>query len=265
MRLCSIASGSAGNCIYVGSDCTHILLDAGISAKRVEEGLKSLEINPKELDAILVTHEHSDHIQGLGVLARKYGIPIYATKGTVEGIRQTCSVGKIDEALFNTVSSDCRFYVKDVCVTPFSISHDAKEPVGYTFKCDGKKAAVATDLGTYNDYILDKISNCDVLMAEANHDIHMLQVGPYPYYLKQRILSDHGHLSNENCGRMISEALHDGVKHIVLGHLSKENNYPDLAYETVRLEIEASDTPYHGNDFPLTVAKRDMPISIIEY
>ena len=120
-------------------------------------------------------------------------------------------------------------------------------------------------MGIYDDYTVDCLQNLDVLMAEANHDIRMLQVGPYPYYLKQRILSNHGHLSNENSGRMISRLLHDNLKAVYLGHLSKENNIPELAYETVRLEIEASDTKYHGNDFPLYVAKRDCPMNPIEF
>lgn len=264
MRFCSIASGSSGNCIYAGSDCTNLLIDAGISGKRIEEGLKGIDVSMQQLDGILVTHEHIDHIKSLGMLSRKYAIPIYATQGTIEGIKATASIGEIDEELLNVVRADQSFYIKDMKVYPVKISHDAKEPTGYRVWAEEKSAAVITDLGIYNDYIIDCLKGTDVLLCEANHDIRMLQVGPYPYYLKQRILSDHGHLSNENCGRMISRLLHDGIKEILLGHLSKENNLPELAYETVRLEIEASDTPYHGDDFPIRVAKRDMPLSPIE-
>lgn len=264
MRFCSIASGSSGNCIYTGSDCTHLLIDAGISGKRIEEGLKGLDVSMRELDGILVTHEHSDHIQSLGMLSRKYSIPIFATKGTIEGILATKSVGAINPELFTVIKADESFYIKDIKVNPIRISHDANEPTGYKLCYEKKSAAVVTDLGIYNDYIIDCLRDTDVLLCEANHDVKMLQVGPYPYYLKQRILSDRGHLSNENSGRMISRLLHDGTKEIILGHLSKENNLPELAYETVRLEIEASDTPYHGNDFPIRVAKRDVPLSPIE-
>lgn len=261
MRMCSIASGSSGNSIYVGSDTTHILIDAGISGKRIEEGLKGLELSPYDINALLITHEHSDHIKGLGVLLRKYQIPVYATKGTIDGILSCTSLGNLDRSLFNVISADDRFSVGDMFVNPIKISHDALEPVAYRIMYEKKKVSVITDLGCFDDYTVDCLKGSDVLMAEANHDVRMLQVGPYPYYLKQRILSDRGHLSNESGGRLISAALHDGIKEIILGHLSAENNMPELAYEAVRLEIEASDTPYKGSDFPIRVAKRDCPIA----
>lgn len=264
MRFCSISSGSSGNCIYVGSDCTHILIDAGISGKRVEEGLKNLELSPRDIDGIFVTHEHSDHTKGLGVLARKYQIPIYGTKGTLEGISKTIGLGDIDKSLFNPINPGRKINIKDMYLDPIHISHDANDPVAYRVFYENRKISVITDLGTFSDYTIECIKNSDILLAEANHDIRMLQVGPYPYYLKQRILSDRGHLSNENAGRMIAGVLHDNIKHIYLGHLSKENNIPELAYETVRLEIEAADNKYHGNDFPLHVAKRDFPTDAVE-
>ena len=265
MRFCSIASGSSGNCIYVGSDTTHILIDDGISAKRTTEGLNELGIKPEELDAIFITHEHTDHTKGIGILSRKYSIPIYATGGTIQGIKETSSLGKIDDDLFNVIYPDSKISVKDLFVNPMRISHDANEPVAYRVFCEKKKVSIITDLGTFDEYTIDCLKDSDIIMAEANHDIRMLQVGPYPYYLKKRILSDRGHLSNENSGRLISSILNDKVKSIFLGHLSKENNLPELAYETVRLEIEASDNKYHGNDFPLYVAKRDCLSSVIEF
>ncbi len=263
MRFCSISSGSSGNSIYVGSDTTHVLIDAGISGKRIEEGLNLLELTAKDLDAILITHEHADHIQGLGVLARKIGIPIYASSGTIEAIKNCGSLGKIDRELLVPVSCDKSFTIKDITVYPMHVSHDAAEPFAYRLQAEGKSAGIITDLGVYNDYTVECLKGCDVLLAEANHDVRMLQVGSYPYYLKQRILGDRGHLSNENSGRLISTLLHDNMKYIFLGHLSHENNLPELAYETVRLEIEASDNSYHGNDFPIKVAKRDCPSDIV--
>ncbi len=265
MRLCPIASGSSGNSIYIGSDTTHIMIDAGISGKRICEGLNMLNVDPKEISGLLVTHEHSDHIQGIGVMARKYGIPIYASKGTIDAFRTMKSCGDIDESLINIVKADERFTIGDLLIRPVKISHDAAEPIAFTVESEHRKASVITDLGIYNDYIVAALEGSNVILAESNHDVRMLQVGPYPYYLKQRILSDHGHLSNENCGRMVSRVLHDGVKEIILGHLSKENNIPELAYEAVRLEIEASDTPYKGNDFPIRVARRDQPIAPVEF
>lgn len=264
MRFSSIASGSSGNCIYVGSDTTHILIDDGISAKRTMEGLNTLGIKPEELDGVFVTHEHSDHTQGLGVLSRKYGVPIYATAGTIRGIKATSSLGKIDDSLFNVVKADEKITVKDLVVNPMKISHDAAEPVAYRVKCENRKISVITDLGTFDEYTIDCLRNSDIIMAEANHDVRMLETGPYPYYLKQRILSDRGHLSNDNSGKLINSLLHDDLKAIFLAHLSKENNMPELAYETVRLEIEMSDNKYHARDFLLKVAKRDSVTEAFE-
>ena len=257
MKLVSIASGSSGNCIYVGNERTHLLVDAGISGKKIEEGLNKLDLAPYELDGILITHEHSDHIGGLGVLARRYGIPIFATEGSIKGICENTSVGEIDSSLFNVVEADSSFYLKDIKVNPMIISHDSYEPCAYRFFYGNKGIGVVTDLGTYNKYTVESLKNLDILFLEANHDVNMLQVGHYPYYLKQRILGNKGHLSNENCGRLLSELLHDNVKYIQLGHLSKDNNLPDLAYETVKLEVTMSANSYNGNDFPIYIAKRN--------
>ena len=264
MRLCSIASGSSGNCVYVGSDTTHLLMDVGISGKRTEAGLAELGLTMKDIDAICITHEHADHISGLGVLARKYGVPIYATRGTVEAIRKTSSLGQIDASLFRVIVPDERCIIKDIALYPVRTSHDAADPVAYRIDHDGRRIGLITDLGCYNDYTVECLRNLDLLYLEANHDVHMLQVGPYPYYLKQRILGERGHLSNESAGKLLSRLLHDNMQAIVLGHLSKENNLPELAYESVRVEVTMSDTEYSGNDFPLYVAKRDVVSEVIE-
>lgn len=256
MRLCSIASGSSGNCIYIGSEATHLLVDVGISGKRTESGLNSLGITGKDLDGILITHEHADHISGLGVMARKYGIPIYATPGTIEAIRSCGGVGKIDPSLFHEVREDVKLTIKDLTVNPMRISHDAAQPVAYRICYGNKKVGICTDLGVYNDYTVECLKGMDAVLLEANHDVNMLQVGPYPYYLKQRILGDRGHLSNENSGKLLSRILHDKMENIILGHLSKENNLPELAYEAVRMEVTMGDNPYHANDFRMQVAKR---------
>lgn len=265
MELCSIASGSSGNCICVGSDDCHLLVDAGISGKRIEMGLNSLDLKTEEMQGILITHEHIDHIAGLGVLARRYGIPMYATSGTIDAILHTKSVGKIDESLFHEVSPEVDFTIGDITIEPIAISHDAADPVAYKFRQPGKSMAVMTDLGTYDDRIIEKLQNLDVLLLEANHDVHMLQVGSYPYPLKQRILGDRGHLSNELSGRLLGEVLHDQFKTVILGHLSKENNYAELAYETVRLEVTMGENPYRGDDFPMYVAKREEPSQMVRF
>ena len=257
LELCAIASGSSGNCICVGSDNTHLLIDAGVSGKRIETGLNELDLKTGEMQGILVTHEHIDHIAGLGVLARRYGIPIFATEKTVNAIRNTKSVGKIDESLFQVICPGKRFSIGELTINPISISHDAADPVAYKVINGDKTVAVVTDLGNYNQALVDELQGLDALLLEANHDVKMLQTGIYPYPLKQRILGDRGHLSNERSGQLLSELLHDDFGSVVLGHLSKENNYEELAYEAVRLEVTMGDTPYKAEDFPMYVAKRD--------
>lgn len=264
MRLCSIASGSSGNCIYVGSDATHLLVDVGISGRKAESGLNYLGLTGKDIDGILITHEHADHINGLGIMARKYGIPVYATRGTIQALREISSLGEMDASLFHEVRADEKLVIKDLTVNPMSISHDAAEPVAYRVSYGRRKVAVCTDLGHFTDYTVECLRGMDALLLEANHDVNMLQVGRYPYYLKQRILGDRGHLSNENSGRLLSRVLHDGVQAVLLGHLSRENNLPELAYEAVRMEIALGDNPYSADDFPLQVAKRSEPTPVIQ-
>lgn len=257
LELCAIASGSSGNCVCVGSDNTHLLIDAGVSGKRIENGLNEIELKASEMQGILVTHEHTDHIAGLGVLARRYGIPIFATEKTIDAIVNTKSVGKIDDGLFQAITPGRRFSIGELTINPISISHDAADPVAYKVINGDKKVAVVTDLGNYNQAIVDELQGLDALLLEANHDIKMLQMGAYPYPLKRRILGDRGHLSNERSGQLLSELLHDDFGTVVLGHLSKENNYEELAYEAVRLEVTMGDNPYKAEDFPMYVAKRD--------
>jgi len=269
MRMMSIASGSSGNCIYIGSDNTHILIDAGITRKRIDEGLKSIGLTIKDISGIFVTHEHSDHIQGLGVISRKDGIPVYSSSGTIAGVLESKSLGNVDRDIFSSISVDETFAIGDLSVKPFRVSHDSNDPVAYTVSLgDGdnlKKAAVCTDLGYYNEYIVDNLRKSDIMLVEANHDINMLEVGPYPYYLKQRILGQRGHLSNESSGKLVNELLHDNLKKVFLGHLSKENNFDKLAYETVKVEIDMSDNEYHSKDFDIEVAKRDICSSLYEF
>lgn len=256
MELCSITSGSSGNCIYVGSDYTHLIVDAGISGKRIDEGLNSLGLKTEDLDGILITHEHSDHIAALGVLSRRYGIPIYASKGTIEGILASKSMGTIPRELFHEISADESFEINDIRVNPIRVSHDANEPLAYRLENSGHSMGVCTDLGKYDDYIVDSFKGVEVLLLEANHDVNMLQVGKYPYYLKRRILGERGHLSNESSGKLLCRLLHDDLKMVLLGHLSAENNLAELAYETVRLEILMDETAYRPDDFQIKVASR---------
>ncbi len=265
MRLASIASGSSGNCIYVGSESTHILVDAGVSRKRILEGLEELDLSINDIDAILVTHEHSDHIAALRTLLKKQDIPVYATNGTIRGIHESDKKAEMTDKEFVPIRIDEKFSIGDLQISPMKISHDAYEPCAYKIRYGSQKAAIATDLGCFDDYTVENLKDQDVLFLEANHDVNMLQVGPYPYYLKRRILGNSGHLSNDSSGELLCRVLNEHMRSVILGHLSAQNNLPELAYETVRLGIEMGNTPYHGNDIPLQVAKRSEVSALIEW
>lgn len=235
-RFCSIASGSSGNCIYVGNESSGMLVDAGVSCKNILENLRNIGVCTESIKGILVTHEHSDHMKSIGAMSRKLKIPIYANSNTWQALDGAIGVVKAENIrIFETGKE---FMIDDICVSPFSISHDAAEPVGYTFTFDSKKLGLATDLGYFSQTVREALKGSAFVMLEANHDIEMLKVGSYPYFLKRRILGEFGHLSNEASGYAACELVSIGVKQIMLGHLSKENNFPQLAYETVRGILE---------------------------
>ena len=265
MRMCSIASGSSGNCVYIGDDNTHILVDAGVSAKRIEDGLRILSLTGKDLSGILVTHEHTDHISGLGVMARRYKIPLYMTGGTADALLRCSSIGRLDEGLIREIREDESFSVGTLQVEAFQIPHDAAQPVAYRFAGGKSKAAVATDLGKATEYIAEHLLGLDAVLLESNHDVNMLQVGRYPYQLKLRIMGDRGHLSNENAGKLLSRIVHDNLKYVFLGHLSKDNNYEELALETVKNEVTGGDNPYRASDFNIQVASRDHISQVADF
>ena len=267
MRFMSIASGSSGNCIYAGNAGTDILIDVGISAKRIEEGLNSIGRSISDMDGILITHEHSDHIASLKVISKRYHLPLYATNGTINEILNVKGM-EIEPALFNEVRYDREFVLKDMIIDPIRVSHDAAEPVSYRFYAneervlpsDRTSGAVCTDLGVYDDYIIDRLSGVSCLLLEANHDVKMLEAGSYPYYLKRRILSEKGHLSNDSAGELLSRLMEKGtLKQVLLGHLSRENNYAALAFETVRMQLNMLFGNYEETGMVLGIAPRDIP------
>ena len=261
----SIASGSSGNCAYASSGNTSVLIDTGISKKRIEEGLQMNDISASEIDGILITHEHIDHISGLGVFLRKYtNTKVYSTKKTIDAILNSNKIGKVDTDLFVPINKDEEFEIGDLSVKAFAISHDAADPVGYRVSYEGVDVAVATDMGCYDEYIIDNLKGINAGIIEANHDVNMLMVGSYPYDLKRRILGEKGHLSNESSGKLIDSILHDDLEYILLGHLSKENNMEELAFESVKNEIDLSESPYKTTDFNIRVAKRDKPMRFME-
>lgn len=264
MNMMTIASGSSGNCTYVGSENTGILVDAGISKKKISDALQDAERTFSDIQGIVITHEHIDHIRGLGVISRAYGIPIYATEATFEEIKYTTSLGTLDYSLFHSIRPDEPFSIGDIEVRAHSTWHDAADPVCYSLLNGGKKIAIATDMGGYDGYMIQALQGADALLVEANHDIRMLQVGPYPYSTKQRILSSYGHLCNEAGGKLIREVLNDHIKTIFLGHLSKENNLPELAYAAVAAELDGNPFTNDVRDFHLQVANRDTHSELLD-
>lgn len=261
MKLCSIASSSEGNCIYAGSGEHHFLIDIGISRVRVVEGLASIGVKPEQIDGIFITHEHSDHVKGLAVWMKKNPVPVFATSETFCAIFRSKNAPWIPEEYLRAVEPDQQVQVGDTLVVPFSISHDAANPVGYHMTDAEGKIAVATDLGEYTDYTVEHLKGTNVLLLESNHDINMVEVGKYPYNLKRRILGARGHLSNDNAGRLITEIYHPGLRKVLLGHLSKENNFDELAYQTVRYELDRGNKP-EFKQLSVSVANRVSPSKV---
>lgn len=263
MIFCSLYSGSSGNSIFVSSGKTNILIDAGLPGKKIDEALKSIDKNPSSIDGIFITHEHSDHIKGVGILSRKYDIPIYANDKTWSAMES--SLGKIKEHNIKIMDRRSVVHIGDLDVKSFVTPHDAIAPVGYTITNKNKKVSIATDFGVFTREIYDNIKESDVILLESNHDVNMLKYGPYPYPLKCRILSEIGHLSNEDCGKAITNIVKCGAgKRIMLGHLSKTNNNPDLAFQTALSAIEEKGI-VQGKDIILSMAKRDNPSGYIEF
>lgn len=264
MEFFTVGSGSSGNCSFVGTERGRLLIDAGISGKRTIAALNENDIDLKDIDGILISHEHRDHISCLGVLLRKMPIPVYTTAETIEGILSSGIIGEVDESLFIPVKKDSDIKIADINIHTIGISHDAASPIAFRIS-DGKShLGHITDLGCYDEKIVNILQGLDMLLIEANHDVRMLESGIYPYYLKRRIAGDMGHLSNEACGQLLSQILNDNIKHIILGHLSAENNYDKLALESVALEINLADNKYRSKDFNIQVAPRSVGMSRIE-
>ncbi|MHB1315118.1 MAG: MBL fold metallo-hydrolase [Christensenellales bacterium] len=250
MELCPLFSGSSGNASLLRANNTTILIDAGMAAAAIAAELGKLHVHPSQIDAIVITHEHTDHIRGAGALSRKYDLPVYANAGTWQAMEPM--VGKVRSRNIRVFQSNSDFYIRDLGLFPFSISHDAAEPVGYCVEYRGKKISFLTDLGRFTNKLLEILSGSGIVLVESNHDVEMLKTGPYPAYLKKRISSDKGHLSNEAAANAIVMLAATGVRGVLLGHLSQQNNREVLALETARNALIAN-----GERVGLAVAKRD--------
>ena len=262
MVFCSLYSGSSGNSMFITSDRAKILIDAGLPGKKIDEALKAIDEETKNIDGIFITHEHSDHIKGVGVISRKYDIPIYANADTWSAMEG--SLGKIKEHNIKVIDKRSVTEIGDLNIKAFNIPHDASGPMGYTVSDGKKNISVATDFGTFTRDIYDNVKDSEVILLESNHDVNMLKFGPYPYQLKRRILSEIGHLSNDDCGNAIVELVKCGNnKKIILGHLSNTNNQPDLAYATV-LDVLNDNGIKNNEDIILTMANRHNPSSYIK-
>ena len=258
-NFCSLYSGSSGNCSLIETDHSKILVDAGNSSKKIDAALKENSINISDIDAILVTHEHSDHIRSVGTISSKYNIPVYANKETWLAMpEQSQKVSDNCKKVFE-INSD--FEIKDLKVRPFSIPHDAANPCGFNFFHDEKKLSIATDVGHITDDIIENLIKSQFALLEANYDPNILKYSRYPYLLKQRISGPNGHLSNNESGNLVSLLIKSGLKTALLGHLSKENNFPELAYKTVVEELMRHH--YDENAISIGVAKRDGPSKLI--
>ncbi|MGE5327938.1 MAG: MBL fold metallo-hydrolase [Deltaproteobacteria bacterium] len=260
MKFCSLYSGSSGNSIYVESSNSKILIDAGVSGKKIEQGLASIGTCANEIDAILVTHEHSDHVSSIGLLSKKYDIPVYATNLTWNQLDEQSVKMKPSNRM--TFEIDNWFSIGDLDIMPFKIPHDAIEPCGFSIFGEGKKVTIATDIGHINNYLSENMEKSNMLLLESNHDIEMLRAGRYPWFLKRRILSENGHLCNEDAARTIVNLVESGMKNFLLGHLSTENNFPELALQTVTNSLEEIGIKI-GRDICLEVAPRYAPSTVI--
>lgn len=260
MRFCPLYSGSSGNALLVLADGAAILVDAGLPGRVVAEALAAAGVAPEQLSGILVTHEHSDHVKGVGILARRYRLPVYANAGTWRGMLPL--IGEIPPAQVRVFETERDFYLGGVNVLPYKTPHDANESVGFVFQSGGSKLSILTDAGHVNERMLDAVSGSGLILIESNHDVEMLKAGRYPFPLKRRILGDEGHLSNDACGAALTTLYGRGVRRAVLGHLSRENNFESLALETVRAALRASDVPDEA--FALSVAHRDRVGEIYE-
>ncbi|GEL76354.1 MBL fold metallo-hydrolase [Tenuibacillus multivorans] len=259
LRFSVLASGSTGNAFYIGTDKVNLLVDAGLSGKKLEGLLNEIHVNPHELDGILVTHEHSDHIKGVGIAARRYNLPIYANPKTWEAMEP--HIGKIDQEQKFHFDMETVKTFEDLDIESFGVSHDAADPMFFSFHYEGKKVSMLTDTGYVSERMKKTVDNSDAILFESNHDVGMLQMGGYPWNVKRRILSDKGHVSNEDAAVAMLDVIGRQTQHIYLGHLSQDNNMIDLARMSVEQILKKHDIAV-GEELTLEDTSPNQPTPI---
>lgn len=260
LNFCSLYSGSSGNSLFVETPNTRLLIDAGVSSKKIEKALCDIHVEPSSLNGILITHEHSDHVQGLGTFSRKFDLPVFVNQETLDAMPKQRD--KIANNNIKTFKISDKFSIGDLDIKPFSIPHDAANPCGFNIWKDDRKISIATDIGHMTNNILKQLEESLFIMLEANYDPEVLRCSSYPFALKSRIAGPTGHLSNEIAGKTISHLLKSGLKNAMLGHLSKESNFPELAYQTVVDELISNDS-FDKDSIHLSVASRDVHSKLI--
>ena len=259
MQFISFSSGSSGNCYLLKTEHNMLLLDAGLSPRKVKQYLSDYGLSLSDADAILITHDHTDHIKGAGLMSEEYQLPVYATEAVHEGMcRNYCMSHKVPVPLRRFVRKDTTFELGDFRITPFDVPHDSSDCVGYLIEADGVAFCIITDAGHVTDVIRQFVARANYLVLEANHDVDMLNMGPYPAHLKGRIKGERGHLSNEAGARLVAEHATTGFRHLWLCHLSEENNHPELVRKTYEKVFSEYGIKV-GLDFSLTVLRRLVP------
>ncbi len=255
-KYCSLYSGSSGNSFFVQSDTTNIIIDAGVSLKKIVSALEEIHVNGENIDAILVTHDHIDHTKSIATLSNKYNIPVFANKKTWEAIDNIASkIPDVNKRIFNISET---FSIGDIKILPFHIPHDAADPCGFNLYNSNKKISIATDIGYVSEELLNNLKNSSCILLESNYDPEILKCSSYPYILKQRILSDTGHLSNISAAKALANLYDFGLEKALLVHLSKENNFPELVYETIKNET------LNCTNLSIDIAPRDKPTKLFE-
>ncbi|OON90988.1 MAG: MBL fold metallo-hydrolase [Candidatus Epulonipiscium fishelsonii] len=250
MKLCTIASGSTGNCTYIKTDAAEILIDVGISGKKATTGLEKIGISPFNIQAIFITHEHLDHIRGVGIFSRRYNIPIFATYKTWQVI--DTKIGKVENINKKIIETNTLIIWKDLTIKAFNINHDAVDPVGFIIKSKNKKLGILTDVGEIDHTIIKELEDCNGLVLEFNHDENMVWACKYPYKVKRRILGRYGHLCNDNAAKILIDVYNKKLKLVVLAHLSNDNNIPELAYLSAKTLLDSNNI-----NLNLYVAKKE--------